>query len=102
MISIDFERGTDPYLYKDALHFTEEQFDAITQEEIEAMKDERFNNWYTQVTAPPVEVSTDAPVDLGPAQTININGEDYELLTAVPTSGAKLIEANGNWYQKVN
>ena len=100
-IKIDFERGTNPYLYKDALYFTEEQFDALTPEEIEAMKDERYNNWYDMVTNPPP--STDIPVEnTAPSAFITIGDENYQILNGTPPSGAKLIEVNGTWYIKVN
>jgi len=99
-IKIDFERGTDPYIYRDALYYTQEQFDAITQEEIEAEKDRRYNNWYTLVTTPPPPV--EEVVDENAVKDIlTIAGETYYLLTSVPSSGAKLIEVNGHWYQKV-
>jgi len=98
-IKIDFERGTDPYIFKDALYFTIEQFDALTSEEIEAIKDERYNNWYEMVTNPPV--TSETPVDTGPSQSITVLGETYELLTTIPNSGDKLIELNNNWYKRV-
>lgn len=53
MIKIDFERGQDPWLYRDALHLTPEQHAAMTPEEIEAMKDARYQAWYAMVTNPP-------------------------------------------------
>lgn len=52
---IVFERGVAPFIYKDALHFTEEEYAALTPEQIEAMKDERYQNWYAIVTNPAQE-----------------------------------------------
>lgn len=95
-IQIIFERGTDPYLYRDALYFTQEQFDALTEEEIESIKDERYNRWYDLVTNPPPSEEIIQPLGI-----ININGEMYELLTGVPASGDKLIEIDNNWYKRV-
>jgi len=99
-IKIDFERGTDPYLYRDALYFTLEQFDALTQEQIEEMKDERYNKWYEYVTNPPPVAETIR--DDSPKEEIYIEGETYRILQGVPASGAKLIEANNTWYYRVD
>jgi len=99
-IKIDFERGTDPYLYRDALYFTLEQFDALTQEQIEEMKDERYNRWYEYVTNPPV--STEPAIDNSPKDELVIAGETYRILQGVPASGAKLIEVNNTWYYRVD
>ena len=98
-IKIDFERGADPYLYRDALYFTLEQFDALTQEQIEEMKDERYNNWYNYVTNPPV--SNEPAVGNSPQEELVIAGEAYRILQGIPASGAKLIEVNNTWYYRV-
>lgn len=99
-IKIDFERGTDPYIYKDALWFTQEQFDSLTQEQIETMKDERYNNWYELVTNPPV--TNDNPeVISSPQEELTIEGEVYRILNGTPASGAKLVEINNIWYYRV-
>jgi len=52
MIRIIFTRGTDPYRYTDALHFTEEEYAALAPEAIEAMKDQRYTAWYEMVSQP--------------------------------------------------
>ena len=47
------------YPYRDALWFTQEVYDTLTQVEIDAMKQERFDNWVNLraewATNPPVE-----------------------------------------------
>lgn len=48
-MKIDFEVQTEHGLYRDALYVDESTTDA----EIEAMKQERVNNWIALVTAPP-------------------------------------------------
>jgi hypothetical protein len=95
-IKIDFERGESPNIYKDALYFTVEQFDALTPEEIEVMKDARYNNWRSILENPPTSTEVITPTNL-----IVIMDETYELLTTVPSSGDKLIEVNNNWYKRV-
>jgi hypothetical protein len=52
MIKIDFERGESPYLYRDALHLSEGDYALLTTEEIEAMKDARYEAWLTIVKNP--------------------------------------------------
>jgi hypothetical protein len=98
-IKIDFERGTDPYFYRDALYFTEEQFDMLSPAEIEQMKDKRYNDWYTLITTPSETVQEVPTVQ---NDFISVNGISYEKLIGTPTSGAILIEANGIWYKKVD
>jgi hypothetical protein len=58
MIKIDFEKSDESGLniYRDALFLPEDH--SFTDEEIEAMKQQRFDNWYSIVTAPPIESST--------------------------------------------
>lgn len=51
MIQIIFERGADPYLFRDALWLPEDH--TFTDAEIEQMKDDRYNAWYALVTNPP-------------------------------------------------
>ena len=97
-IQIIFERGTDPYLYRDALYFTQEQFDALTEEEIEAMKDQRYNSWYDLVTNPP---PSEEVITVPLRQYVEVNGEQYEILTEVPSSGDKLIQLHNTWYKRV-
>jgi hypothetical protein len=59
----DFEIGTEPYILKDALVMRVSDYDALTPEEIAAMKQARYDNWIAIVTAPPVEM----PVEEAPA-----------------------------------
>jgi hypothetical protein len=51
MIQIIFERGDDPYNFRDALYLPENH--TFTDAEIEKMKDDRYNAWYQLVTNPP-------------------------------------------------
>lgn len=50
-ISDAFEITKDGMTFKDALVMPQDQYDALTAEEIEAMKQQRFDNWYALVTA---------------------------------------------------
>jgi hypothetical protein len=51
MIQIIFERGKDPYNFRDALYLPDDH--TFTDAEIEQMKDTRYNAWYQLVTNPP-------------------------------------------------
>jgi hypothetical protein len=53
MIKIDFEFETQYGLYRDALHLPDDH--TFTDAEIQAMKQQRVDNWIAAVTAPPSE-----------------------------------------------
>lgn len=50
MIKIDFEITDGTYVYRDALYLPEDH--VLTNEEIEAIKQARFNRWIAAITAP--------------------------------------------------
>jgi hypothetical protein len=52
-MKIDFEFDTPHGVFRDALHFPDDH--TFTDEEIQAMKQQRVDNWIAVVTAPPVE-----------------------------------------------
>lgn len=97
MIKIDFEFDSPHGVFRDALHLPEDH--TFTDEEIQAMKQQRYDNWWALVNSPSVE----APVEETPAppKSINISGNTYNLLEGTPPSGAVLIEVNNSWYVKV-
>lgn len=53
MINIDFEKTDGTYTLRDALWLPDDH--NLSNDEIEAMKQERFDNWVAIITAPPVE-----------------------------------------------
>lgn len=54
-MKIVFEFATAHGMFRDALHFED---DAIPSDaDIEAMKQQRLDNWIAVVTAPPVDVA---------------------------------------------
>ena len=59
-MKIDFEFTTAHGMYRDALQLPDDH--AFTDAEIQAMKQQRVDNWIAVVTAPPVEeVTEEAP-----------------------------------------
>jgi hypothetical protein len=60
MIKIDFEFDSPLGVFRDALHLPDGH--GMTDAEIQAMKQQRFDNWWSVVTAPPVE---EAPPEQG-------------------------------------
>ena len=52
-MKIDFEFETPHGKFADALHFPDDH--TFTDAEIQAMKQQRVDNWIAVVTAPPVE-----------------------------------------------
>lgn len=89
-MKIDFEFDTPHGVFRDALHLPDDH--SLSDAEIQAMKEQRRDNWIAVVTAPPAEE---------PVTTIDVAGETYEKLDGVPPSGAKLVEVDGVWYFKV-
>ena len=54
MVKIDFEFDSPYGVFRDALHLPDDH--GMTEAEIQAMKQQRFDNWIAIVTAPPVEL----------------------------------------------
>lgn len=52
-MKIDFEFDTQYGVFRDALHLADDH--TFTDEEIQAMKQERVNNWIAVVSAPAEE-----------------------------------------------
>lgn len=50
MIKIDFQFETEYGVFSDALHLPDDN--TYTEAEIQAMKEERFNNWLALVVKP--------------------------------------------------
>jgi hypothetical protein len=61
MIKIDFSFETPYGKFADALHLFEDH--TFSDEEIQAMKQQRLDNWLAIVNPPPVDVTVDTPVD---------------------------------------
>jgi len=58
-IPFNFEMGTEPLIYKDALVMTQEEYDSYTPEQILAMQQERYDSWYAYITTPVEETPTE-------------------------------------------
>lgn len=54
-VQVIFERTYTGQIYRDALWFSEQEYTALTQEEILAMQDQRLNNWITFINTPSTE-----------------------------------------------
>lgn len=63
MVKIDFEFDSPYGVFRDALHLPDDH--GLSDAEIDAMKQQRFDNWLAIVNPPPVEV---LPVEEPPAQ----------------------------------
>ena len=51
-IADEFEIGEEPHVLKDALVMRMSEYEALTAEEIQAMKQARYDNWIAIITAP--------------------------------------------------
>lgn len=65
LINIPFTKTDGVYKFQDALNLTQEQIDVLGDAGIEAMKQQRFDNWVAYITAPVPEVDpqTEEQVD---------------------------------------
>lgn len=61
-MKIDFEFTTPHGLFRDALHLADDH--TFTDDEIQAMKQQRVDNWIAVVTAPPVEEVTEDYIEI--------------------------------------
>jgi len=77
MIKIDFEIQNEKYgVYRDALYLAEDH--SLSDAEIEAMKQERYNNWVNIIENPPVVEEVTPVVEENPDDYIEINGVKYK------------------------
>lgn len=53
MVKIDFEFDSPYGVFRDAIHLPDDH--GLTDDQIQAMKQQRFDNWLAIVNAPPVE-----------------------------------------------
>lgn len=56
LINIPFTKTDGVYKFQDALNLTQEEIDALGDAGIEAMKQQRFDNWVAYITAPVPEM----------------------------------------------
>lgn len=54
-IQVIFRKDTPHGTYQDALWFTKEEYDKVTQEEIDIKKQERIDNWLSIISTPQPE-----------------------------------------------
>ena len=54
-IQVIFEKSDGDRTYRDALWFSQEEYDILTPEQISTMQQERFDNWLAIVNALPTE-----------------------------------------------
>ena len=66
MVKIDFQFDSPYGVFGDALHLPDDH--GLSEEEIQALKQKRLDNWIAIVTAPPVEEPQEEPppVELPP------------------------------------
>jgi hypothetical protein len=59
LINIPFTKTDGVYRFQDALNLTQSEIDALGDAGIEAMKQQRFDNWVAFITAPVPEEQID-------------------------------------------
>lgn len=61
-IADEFEIGEEPHVLKDALVMRPSEYEKLTPDDIQAMKQRRYDNWIAIINAPPIEeVPADVP-----------------------------------------
>jgi len=51
-IADEFEIGEEPHVLKDALVMSQADYDALSADEVQAMKQARYDNWIAIILAP--------------------------------------------------
>lgn len=54
-VQVIFEKGDSTQQFRDAIWMTQEEYDSTAPETIEAIKQERYDNWLAIVNAMPTE-----------------------------------------------
>jgi hypothetical protein len=54
-VQIIFEKTDGTNKFRDALWFSEEEYNLLTPQQIADMQQERYNNWYAIISAMPTE-----------------------------------------------
>jgi hypothetical protein len=54
-VQVIFEKTDGTVMYRDALWFSQEEYDITTPEQISTMQQERYNNWLAVIIAMPTE-----------------------------------------------
>jgi len=55
LISDSFQIGQEPWILNDAIVMPADQYNVLTPDELAALKQQRYDNWYAVVTNPPQE-----------------------------------------------
>lgn len=50
---ISFQKGEPPLVFSDAIVLSDEEAAVLSEQDIEAMKEERYQQWLAIMTAPP-------------------------------------------------
>lgn len=54
-VQVIYEKTDGTSVYRDALWFSQEEYDATTPEQISTMQQERYDNWLAVISAMPTE-----------------------------------------------
>jgi hypothetical protein len=54
-VQVIFEKGDSTQQFRDAIWMTQEEYDSTAPETIEAIKQERYDNWLAIINAMPTE-----------------------------------------------
>lgn len=85
-VQIIFEKGSGHQTYRDALWMSQEEYDDTTSETIEAMKQQRYDNWIALVTGLPTEEPASVEPDVTVEQSDTSDTTSTETSDSAPTT----------------
>jgi len=86
-VKINFTKSNETYSFSDALHFTQEEYATLTEQDIENLKQQRFDNWYAIITYVPTEEELAAQAALEEQQRL-----EQEALEAAQAEADRLAQ----------
>jgi len=54
-VQVIFEKGQGSQTYRDAIWMTQNEYDSVSTETLESIKQERYDNWLAVINAMPTE-----------------------------------------------
>ena len=89
-VKVNFRKVSEDgkHKYQDALHFSQQEYEALTEAQIEAMKQERFDNWYAIITDPTPVDTSGLDVQIHDPNLPSTTEEDFVIV-----NGVKYIKA---------
>ena len=86
-VKINFTKSNETYSFSDALYFSQEKYNQLSEQDIENLKQQRFDNWYKVITYVPTEEELAAQAALEEQQRL-----EQEALEAAQAEANRLAQ----------